>query len=62
MKTIINTSVKGSENLTIEETQNDLWDELIDKNTFIRVTRIEHSGKKKKYTIKKSNIRLIKEQ
>lgn len=61
MQNIIKTSIKGNENVSVKETQDQIWELLIDKNAFIRVTRVVND-KEKRYILKKTNIKLVKEQ
>jgi len=61
MKTIVKTSIKGNENLTVKESVEQVFEKLIDKNSFIMLTQIDYSGKKYKLGIKKTTIKMFKQ-
>lgn len=62
MKTIIKTSIKGNENVTVKETVEKVYEELIKKTSFILLTAISHNDKQSKIVLKKSTIKMLKQQ
>lgn len=58
MKTIIKTTMKGSETITVSESVDQVYDMLIDKGGFCLLTNVESSGKSK-MVIKKSIVKLV---
>jgi hypothetical protein len=58
MKTIIKTTLKGSESITIGESVDDVYEKLMDKGGFCLFTRIDSRGKSK-MIIKKSVVKLV---
>lgn len=61
MKTIIKTTIKGSENLFVKESVTSIFEELTKKNSFILLTSISHDNKESQIIIKKSSIKMIKQ-
>jgi len=61
MKTIVKTSVKGNENLTVKESVDEIFEMLSTKHSFIIINQIGHDGKSIKLGIKKTAIRMFKE-
>lgn len=61
MKTIIKTTIKGSENLFVKESVTSIFEELTKKNSFILLTAISHDNKESQIIIKKSSIKMIKQ-
>lgn len=58
MKTIIKTTIKDQQNLEVKESVDEIFNKLIDKGSFILLTRIRLS-KESKCIIKKSAIKMI---
>ena len=60
MKTIIKTTIKGNENLTVKESVSAIFEMLQSKNGFMLLTYVSHDSKESKVIIKKSSIKMIK--
>jgi len=60
MKTIVKTTIKGNENLTVKESVEFIFEELIKKTSFILLTSVTHNGVESKNIIKKSSIKMVK--
>jgi len=60
MKTIIKTTIKGNENLTVKESVTGIFEMLQSKNGFMLLTSVSHDNKESKIIIKKSSIKMIK--
>jgi len=60
MKTIIKTTIKGNENLTVKESVSAIFEMLQSKNGFMLLTSVSHDSKESKIIIKKSSIKMIK--
>jgi len=60
MKTTIKTTIKGFENINVKESVDAIYDNLIDKTSFMRITIVEHNGTEKKAILKKSSIKMVK--
>ena len=58
MKTVIKTTIKGSEAITIKESVSDVFDLLIDKGNFLMCNRINGEGQSL-MIIKKSVIKIV---
>lgn len=61
MKTIVKTSIKGNENLTVKESVEDIFKALESKHAFIMLTQVTHNDKIFKLGIKKTTIKMFKE-
>lgn len=61
MKTIIKTTMKGSENLEVSQSVDQVYDSLIDKQGFCLFDRVTSAGKTK-MIIKKSVIKIVVER
>lgn len=59
-KTIVKTTIKGSENLYVKESVEMIYQQLTDKHSFILLTSIDHKGDESRIGIKKSSIKLFK--
>lgn len=42
MKTSVKTTIKGSENLNVKDTVQEIFDKLCDKSSFILLTKVGH--------------------
>jgi len=60
MKTIIKTTIKGNENLTVKESVSAIFEMLQSKNGFMLLTSVSHDNKESEIIIKKSSIKMIK--
>ena len=60
MKTIIRTTIKGNETISVKESVDEIYESLTDKTSFMRITIVEHSGNEKKAILKKSSIKMVK--
>jgi len=61
MKTTVKTTIKGSENLYVKESVEEIYEALSDKHAFIKLTLVSHDLKEKKVGIKKTSIKMFKE-
>jgi len=60
MKTIVKTTIKGSENITVKESVQVIFEELQKKTSFIMLTAIGFDGKESKAVIRKGSIKMVK--
>jgi len=60
MKTIIKTTIKGNDNLTVKESVSAIFEMLQSKNGFMLLTSVSHDNKESEIIIKKSSIKMIK--
>lgn len=58
MKTIVKTSIKGSENTTVKESVEYVFDELCKKPSFILLTKV-YNEEETKIIIRKSVIKMV---
>lgn len=61
MKTSVKTTIKGSENLTVKESVDSIYESLTDKHPFIRLTLLGHDGTQTPIGIKKTSIKMFKQ-
>lgn len=61
MKTAVKTNIKGNENLTVQQSVMEIFDELNKKGQFILLNIISHDEKKSLVAIRKSRIIMLKE-
>lgn len=59
MKTIIKTTLKGSEAIQVNEKVEDVYELLMDKGGFCLLNRVNSKGEKTKMVIKKSVVKLV---
>jgi hypothetical protein len=59
MKTVIKTTLKGNESITIKEKVEEVYSSLIDKGGFCLFTRISNGGKELKMIVKKSVVKMV---
>jgi len=61
MKTTVKTTIKGSENVYVQESVSDIFALLIDKTAFMLLTNVAHNGTTSQIIIKKSSIKMVKQ-
>ncbi len=61
MKTLVKTSIKGNENLTVKESADKIFEMLSSKHSFIMLNSIGYDKKESKIGIKKTTIKMFKE-
>mgnify|MGYP000324311300 CR=1 FL=1 len=59
MKTIIKTTLKGSESITVKEDVQQVYTSLIDKGGFCLFTRIGSGSKESMMVVKKSVVKMV---
>ena len=62
MKTIIKTTVKGNENITVKQSVKDVYEILVDKKSFALLTRLNGISGETDLILRKSSIKMVKEQ
>ncbi|MES2240462.1 MAG: hypothetical protein V4497_09425 [Bacteroidota bacterium] len=60
MKTIIRTTIKGSENIYVKESVITIFESLQNKTAFMLLTNVAHNGTESQIIIKKSSIKMVK--
>jgi hypothetical protein len=59
-KTIVKTTIKGNESLTVKESVKHIFDECMKKGNFILLTSLGYDGKESQMGIRKSAIKMFK--
>lgn len=59
MKTPVKTTIKGSENLNVTDSVQQIFDKLCDKSSFILLTKIGFDNKQYLIGIKKASIKMF---
>nr|WP_299488651.1 hypothetical protein [uncultured Allomuricauda sp.] len=59
MKTVIKTTLKGNESISIKEKVEEVYNSLMDKGGFCLFTRLGSGSKESKMIVKKSVVKMV---
>lgn len=62
MKTVLKTTIKDNTNVFVEESVEQVHKLLLEKGPYIKVVKLEHSGRKSSVVITKSTIKMVKKE